>query len=222
MQERVATHEATLSSPVHEFLASLRSPIESLEQLETLLLQPLTTLTLVPQGFRASLVVELQRNELLKMMPFIQDTILNVVLPTWFLPLQEIGHLILIQQFFCPSRLSNTDLPESEVSELSKMVLSGLSSLKAYLPSLNMKDPGPAVILPFVVSTISSIISQYSVDVIYVNTFMTDKDKHDAKNASAIQDWDDYIRVVCSIPSRVANILEGSRDVAGSQSLEQG
>ncbi|KIJ35771.1 hypothetical protein M422DRAFT_782450 [Sphaerobolus stellatus SS14] len=125
---------STATSPVHQYLFQLRTPVESLESLEQLLLEPLTALNVVPHGFKPATHVSLQPSEVLKIIPTIQDIILNNILPTWFLPIQEAGHKTLLKQLFCPS-LSQSKKPivkilsESQTAEFSKISVSGLTTL---------------------------------------------------------------------------------------------
>lgn len=191
--------KANEGSSTRQFISSLESAVDSLEELEDILSRPLAALRILPPGFRAALDVDFHSKDVTKAMPMIQHIVLNTVLPTWLIPLQEAGHQLLIKAFFCP--YSAKVVKQSEAIQFCKIAMSGLSTLLNQISSLNPTDAGPAAILAFSVSTISDITSQYPLDEVYESIFLSAHEILD----TGMQEWQDCIKIFCSIPGKVAN-----------------
>ena len=221
--------EPTSQTPTQRLLASLRSSFTTIEELEDVLLQVLAAVDAIPLSFEVRHVMrtELGSNDVLHILPTIQHLILCDILPTWLSLLREVGHEHLARAFFCPSsartgRTPNVPKAIHSIEVHCNIATSSLPILLLKLHALNPKDPGPASLLAFSVSVLGDVVSWYPVDVVYDALFPSNIGADSRTYACRTQEWEDHVRAACSVPGKVANALQGQKDIFSDEKLDYG
>ncbi|KAF8586558.1 hypothetical protein K439DRAFT_945232 [Ramaria rubella] len=220
-----ASSGPTPQTPAQQLLTSLRSPIALLGDLEDILLRALAALGSIPLPFKPSSKYksELRAQDALRVIPIVQHIILNAILPVWLTPLRDAGHEQLIREFFCPHIEPPGNSQTSPiVKSSSKIATSALPTLLLHIQTLNTKDAGPAAILHFCVSMLGDIISLYPPDVVHDALFSGNVGIEPRMDGRLMQEWEDYVRSACSLPGKVANAMQGTRDLTPNENLQQG
>ncbi|EKM82953.1 hypothetical protein AGABI1DRAFT_69024 [Agaricus bisporus var. burnettii JB137-S8] len=169
-------------------ITQLQHPIRDLQTLLSLLTAPLDALGILPPQFHKYNTHPLPSNSITirKHVSLIQRALLEHVLPTWDVVLQDNkpDALHLITQYFCPDPF---------VSSLS---VSGELALKAYETILTSQIGSHAINL------LEHLAHQYPVDSLWTVIFSQSQD-------SAVKNvlWEDCVRDVVSVPAKVANAM---------------
>ena len=166
-------------SEVRETIRQLSLPVEDLPTLCGLLAGPLDSLSLLPPQYRHYQVESLANGSFSpkKNLLSIQTVILQSVIPTWLDVLQEAQAVSLVEQYFCPDPVFFTT-PNA-----------GVVAIHAYTAILS--NP----LQPFSVNLLSRLCMEYPIDRLYSEALAS-------ANKLA---WEDYVRCVLSVPSKVAN-----------------
>lgn len=206
-------------TPIRAFLRSLRSNLETIEDVENALLGCLAGLGLVPSGFDSRRPPSIVFEEILNAIPTIQNEILTSILPIWFQSLKERSHLTLIKQFFCPSNFKDT-VPDSLGNATGvETARNGLSNIITYLSILDVNNLGPRELFGFCLSMLQDIAASYPLDVVFEGIFLHSHPLYKDQNVLH-QHWEDYIRAAASLPGKVANIVHNSKSITLDENLE--
>ncbi|KAF8629489.1 hypothetical protein AX15_003407 [Amanita polypyramis BW_CC] len=181
-----------MNSPndIPSLINSLRSPIYELPELLFLLVPPLKAIGLLPST-RDICNVNLLPSaiSIRKHIPLIQRVLIEHVVPYWEGPLNGTGNLQMLEQYFCPAGVIN------DTSTVMEVILAAYSTIS----SLPLAD--------FSVYLLQRLSSRYPIGKIFKLIFKKDFDvKHEIL-------WEDYVRNLLSIPSRVANELGTKKKV---------
>ena len=164
-----------------QILDALQSPIPDLETLLTLLARPLESIGLLQRRFQkyASETLPKGSFNIPKHLPAIQRALLLNVLPSWDSALREENALEISDQFFCPT---------PSVSQNA-----GRTALEAYTTILSTPFN------TFSVQYLSQLVRFYPIQTLFDCVFDSNP-----PNIAAIR-WEDCVRVVISVPVKVAN-----------------
>jgi hypothetical protein len=221
-------NEPTAQTPTQLLLTSLSSPFTEIAELESILLRVLAVFDAVPLAFKTipNVENELHSNDVARVIPTIHHILLNDILPTWLTFLREAGDDELVKELFCPSphvaHRKNIPLPSHRLGIHCRVVASALVTLLSHLHTFNPKDPGPAALLAFSVSTLGDIVSSYPMDLVYDDLFSDDVRVNPREYDLRTQEWEDYVRTACSVPGKVANALHGQNGIVPKEILEYG
>ncbi|GJJ13190.1 hypothetical protein Clacol_007441 [Clathrus columnatus] len=199
---------------IRTFLRTIRSDIETLEELENVLLEPLAALELLPDAFDFQGPSSLTVEEILNAVSAIQHSLLTSVLPVWFYPLTDSDHLTLFKLYLCPANTTGNGIGV-------EIARNGLSNILSYISTLDRKYQGPRDLLKFCLLLLQELASLYPPDVIFQGIFITDRFFCNDENI-LLQRWEDYVRNGCSVPGKVLNIIQDSNAVELSPNLEYG
>ncbi|TFK72508.1 hypothetical protein BDN72DRAFT_792148 [Pluteus cervinus] len=183
---------------VHDMIRSLidrlKHPIPDLSLLLTLLTGPLDILGLLPPRFARhnTQPLSLALADLLKHIPSFQDAILEHIVPTWDGVLSEGDQLSLVEQYFCPDAFSFANPNTGEI------VLFAYSTI--------LSRP----LTDFSIGLLARLSSEYSIDKLYTIAHSG----HGISGAKRNAKWEDCVRDVMAVPTRVANALEGKKSPA--------
>lgn len=166
---------------VKQILDSLQSPISDLETLLTLLARPLESIGLLPTRFRRYVSEKLPKGSfnLPKHLPAIQRTLLQSILPSWDSVLREEDVLGIVDQFLFPTPPT---LPHAT-----------RTALESYTTILSTQFN------TFSVRYLSQLTRSYHVQLLFDCVF----DSY-PPNIAAIR-WEDCVRALISVPTKVAN-----------------
>ena len=164
-----------------QILDALQSPISDLETLLTLLARPLESIGLLQKRFQKYASEKLPKGSfnIPKHLPAIQRALLQNVLPSWDSVLHEENALEIPDQLFCPT---------PSVSQNA-----GRTALEAYTTLLSTPFN------TFSVRYLSQLAKAYPIQTLFDCVFDSDP-----PNNAAIR-WEDCVRVVISVPVKVAN-----------------
>jgi len=164
-----------------QILDALQSPISDLETLLTLLARPLESIGLLQKRFQKYASEKLPKGSfnIPKHLPAIQRALLQNVLPSWDSALHEENALEILDQFFCPT---------PSVSQNA-----GRTALEAYATILFTPFN------TFSVQYLSQLARSYPIQTLFDCVFDSNP-----PNIAAIR-WEDCVRVVISVPVKVAN-----------------
>lgn len=164
-----------------QILDALQSPIPDLETLLTLLASPLESIGLLQTRFHKYALEKLPKGafNIPKHLPVIQRALLQTILPSWESALHEEETLAIADQFFCP------------VS--SKSQNAARTALEAYTTLLSTPFN------TFSVRYLSQLTRFYSIQPLFDCVFDLNPPE-----IAAIR-WEDCVRVVISVPTKVAN-----------------
>lgn len=209
---------ASTQAPIKVFLRNIRSTFETVEDVENLLLEALASLKLVPTGFSVHEPPSITSEEVLNAIPTIQHSIQTSVLPVWFEALKSSGHLTLIKQLFCPSKHNATGLDNATAIEIAR---NGLSSVLAFISTLDVNALGPRELLDFCLSVLRDISSLYPLDVVFESIFLSNH-THQKDDSVLHQCWEDYVRSAASLSGKVTNVLHDTQFIHLNQGVEHG
>lgn len=184
---------------IKDIIAQLQHPIDNLQTLLSLLTAPLDALAILPPQFRKYNTHPLPPHSvnIRKHIPHIQRALLEHILPTWDTVLKDhrpdATHLV--KQYFCPDPFVNA-LP-----------VSGGLALKAYETILAGKLSHKAINL------LESLAYEYPVDRLWSVVFdqKTPDEQEQTDKGVAVKNlmWEDCVRDVVSVPTKVANAMAG-------------
>ena len=172
-----------------QILDALQSPISDLETLLTLLARPLESIGLLQKRFQKYASEKLPKGScsIPKHLPTIQRALLQNVLPSWDNVLHEENALEISDQFFCPT---------PSVSQNASR-----TALEAYATILSTPFN------TFSVRYLSQLARSYPIQTLFDCAFDSNP-----PNIAAIR-WEDCVRVVISVPAKVANFCEHKHPV---------
>lgn len=166
---------------VKQILDSLQSPIPDLETLLTLLARPLESIGLLQTPFKKYASEKLPKGSFIiqKHLPVVQRALLQNIFPSWDSALREEDALEIADQFLCPtpSTLQNATR----------------TALEAYATILSVPFN------TFSIQYLSQLIRSYHVQPLFDCVFDSNP-----PNIAAIR-WEDCVRMVISVPTKVAN-----------------
>lgn len=174
---------------VKQILDALQTPIPDLETLLTLLSKPLGSIGLLQTRFQIHASEKLQKGafDIPKHLPVIQRALLQTILPSWESALREGEVLGIADQFLCP-------VP----SNLQNAVR---TALEAYTTILSTPFN------TFSVRYLSQLARSYPIQTLLDCVFDSDP-----PDIAAIR-WEDCVRVVISVPTKVANFCRHEHPV---------
>ncbi|KAF9653888.1 hypothetical protein BDM02DRAFT_3086639 [Thelephora ganbajun] len=166
---------------VKQILDALQSPISDLETLLPLLARPLESIGLLQTQSQKYVSEKLPRGSLNipKHLPVIQRALLQNILPSWDNALYEENALELADQFLCPT------LPTPQNATR--------TALEAYGTILS------APFNDFSIRYLSQLARSYTIQTLFYCVFDSDP-----PNIAALR-WEDCVRAVISVPTKVAN-----------------
>ena len=164
-----------------QILDALQSPIPDLETLLTLLARPLESLGLLQTRFQKYALEKLPKGafSVPKHLPVIQRALLQNILPSWESALHEGEALGIADQFLCP-------IPSDSQNAVR-------TALEAYTTILSTPFN------TFSVRYISQLTTSYSIQTLFDCVFDSNP-----SDIAAIR-WEDCVRAVISVPTKVAN-----------------
>lgn len=182
------------SSQLRDIISRLESPITDVKNLQALLTAPLHSINILPPQYIRHNTHPLPTNSLIvaKHIPTFQRILLEHITPTWEPILKEDGSFNLVEQYFCPDAFSFTSPVSAEIAA------------NAYSTILS---------LPLTSHSISFLImlsKSYPVDVLWSSYFS--KIQSNRRERHPIT-WEDCIRNISAIPSKVANALGPTGDI---------
>ncbi|KAH7916002.1 telomere length regulation protein-domain-containing protein [Hygrophoropsis aurantiaca] len=173
---------------VKDTVDRLQAPIADLPTLLTLLCRPLDCIGLLPPQYRRYNVDPISRKgfNIKKIIPSLQRSLLEIVLPTWEPSLDEEGLSLLVLQYFCPDAFTYASSA------------AGVIALLAYSTVLSLP------LRAYTIQLLTRLSKGYPIDRLY--TAVVSQKQQPALNSVA---WDDCLRNVFAVPSKVANALDG-------------
>jgi telomere length regulation protein len=185
---------------VREVINQLQSPVGDLSTLRSLLSAPLECIGLLPPRFRRYNVNPLEAGacNISRHIPPIQRAVLEHVVPTWETLLSEEGETILLEQYFCPDAFSFTS---EAAGELTLLAYSSILSLP---------------LTDYSTRLLARLSKEYPIDRLHFALFS--QKNHSARQAIS---WEDCIRNIMSIPTKVANALGGSGEITAELTHEE-
>lgn len=185
----MTTDRLDASSQAQQLISRLSAPIEDLPTLLSLLAAPLDSLSLLPPRFRRHNTAPLPENAFqpTRHISLIQRALIEHVVPTWQPALEEADAMSLVDQYFIPDLFMNAT-PSA-----------GLVSLYAYstILSLPLKE--------YSLSLLVRLAQSYPIDRLHASVFSVTG----LHTGQTTQIWEDTAKSVLSVPTRVANALEG-------------
>ncbi|KAJ7063112.1 telomere length regulation protein-domain-containing protein [Mycena amicta] len=171
-----------------EIIAQLQTQISDPDTLLRLLAPPLACISLLPPQFVRYNVHPLPHTavNISRHIPSFQREILRHIGPTWEPALAEKGLAALLDQYLCPDIFSFASPTAGEVT------------LLAYSTIMS---------LPFTEYSLRALVrlsERYPIDRLYVAVFA-----RDGQDAKRMRRWEDCVRNIAAIPSRVSNALRG-------------
>lgn len=175
---------------LQDVIERLGTPVTDIHELLPLLCVPLNSIGHLPPQYRRFATLTLSNNAgpVTKVFPVLQHILLEKILPVWGNVFEEEGCTPLVQQYFCPDACVNATLAAGDVA------------LCAY-PSI-LSHP----LNQYSVDLLLKLAREYPIDRLY-GAITTIPDM--ARRSVA---WDECLRDVFAIPSKVANALSG-RDI---------
>ncbi|KAL1748093.1 telomere length regulation protein-domain-containing protein [Schizophyllum fasciatum] len=174
--------------PVRAIINQLRNPIPDAETLLARLAAPLDAIAILPPPLRKYNTNPLPSGafSIARHGPPIQAAIIQHIVPTWDVVLDEMQAMPLVTQYFCPDSFYYSTPAAAEI------VLNALSTI--------ISQP----LTDFGARMLSRISIEYPIDRMHTAVFQS----YSSKESLA---WEDYVRDLCTVPGKVANFLAGKR-----------
>jgi len=171
-----------------EWLEELHSEIRDLPTLLALLSASLDAIRLLPPQYRRY-NTRPAITDVHKHIARIQRLLLTQILPIWDTLLSENDALSLVEQFFCPNGFVNSSSAAGNVA---------ISAYATFVSS-----PFQSLTSPFALRILGQLSKEYPIDRLHTAVYTrTDLDKVEKDVC-----WEDTVRNVCAIPTKVANAL---------------
>lgn len=166
---------------VKQILDSLQSPISDLETLLNLLARPLESIGLLHTRFQKHVSEKLPKGsfDIPKHFPVIQRALLQSILPSWDSALREGNVIEMADQFICPQSPTSQNATRT--------------ALEAYITILSIPFN------TFSIQYLSRLARSYHIQLLFDCLFDSNP-----PNIAAIR-WEDCVRTVISVPTKVAN-----------------
>lgn len=188
---------AEAASQIRDVINRLQTHIPDLPSLLALVAAPLECLNLLPPQYRAhnTSPIPVEALDATRHLPPLQRAILEHVIPNWHPILLEQNLTSLVDQYFVPDAFSYSR------SSAGQVVLHAYSTLLS-LP-----------LTPYSLDILARLSKAYPLDRLHSAIFTTISPQSEMA-------WEDTVRNVLSVPSKVANALAGKNDTPPE--LEQG
>lgn len=183
---------------IRETIARLQSPIPDLPTLLSLLATPLACLRLLPPRFRQYNVSQVtgEAFTVSRHIPPLQRALLEHVIPAWEPLLLQESSYELVEQYFCPDAMSFASPAAGQIA------------LYAYSTLLSARLQDHAVRL------LAKLCKAYPVDVLHSALFPVG-----GMSGRHTITWEDCVRDVMAVPTKVANYMGGRRDMPSALEL---
>ena len=177
---------------VKQILDSLQSPIPDLETLLNLLARPLQSIGLLQTRFQKYVPEKLPQGSLSipKHLPVIQRALVQTILPSWDSALHEENVQEIAEEFLCP-----TSSPSRNATR---------TALEAYITILS------APFNTFSIRYLSRLTESYHIQLLFDCVF-----ESNPPDIAAIR-WEDCVRAMISLPTKVANFCGHKHSVPGN------
>ena len=178
---------------IQNILEQLRAQVSDLQTLLNLLTGPLDSLGLLPPQFRRHNTHPIPPGTLniKKHIPQLQRVLLQNIVPTWDTVLVENNATLLLDQYFCPGSFSNALPAAGEIAILAYSTLVSSQMTEYALRSLER------------------LSVEYPVDRLHTAAFA----HMDLDKGVSYVGWEDCVRDLCMVPTKVANSLGATRDI---------
>lgn len=186
-------------TPLQNVISQLQQPVLDNSLLLALLCAPLDVLGLLPKEYRKFNINPIDEKvaDVVKHIARLQHIILQSVVPVWSDELQNAKETVLVEQYFVPTNSSS-------------VVTTGVIVQRAYSSILSLP------------------LDLYSIRILetLVVKFPTDKvygliERRQLSPEQTARQWEDYLKDVCSVPSKVANYYgQRKQTVDTPQALE--
>ncbi|KAG6337216.1 hypothetical protein ID866_1888 [Astraeus odoratus] len=188
-KRRIQDDSMAMGSTLEDVIDKLQEPIIDAQSLLRLLCLPLEAARLLPPQFRRFnplLRVNTETTiDIDKVFPVLQRILLETILPTWEVILEEEGCTPLVQQYFCPDAF------------LSASATAGVVALCAYSTILALP------MHPRSVELLLRLVKEYPIDRLYATILAVP----DAAQRSV--EWGDCLQNIFAVPNKVANAFAG-------------
>jgi len=176
---------------IRQLVHDLQQPLPNLPALLARLSAPLDAIGLLPPRFRSHNVNPIPSTSIKISIhiPAIQKALVEQVLPSWDVILEENESISLADQYFCPDLFSSASLAAGQVA------LNAYSTLMT-LP-LNKHS----------LRLLCRLSKEYPIDRLHKCIFSGVDDAK--KNLQ----WEDCVQVVVSVPAKVANYIAGNGEI---------
>lgn len=176
------------SMTIRDVIDKLQTPITDIQVLLPLLCFPLNSARILPPQYRKYNTLPGTTDNVSRTFSVLQRILLEIVIPTWGVVLEEKGYAPLLQQHFCPDAFANQSIAAGNVA------------LCAYSTILALP------INQYSVDLLLRLSKEYPIDRLFTAVSAIP----DVARRSVA--WDDCLRDLFAIPAKVANALAG-RDV---------
>ncbi|KAJ6513868.1 telomere length regulation protein-domain-containing protein [Mycena vitilis] len=186
----MADVESSSTLQVEEVVARLQTAVSDLSTVLSLLCSPLDCLGVLPPQFRQHNVEPLPPGTVKpsRHIPALQRAILLHIGPTWESALIENDAGPLLDQYFCPDAFSFTSAAAGDITVF------------AYSTILSLP------LTDYSIRLLVKLSERYPIDRLHGAIF-----SHQALNPKRTLEWEDCVRNIASVPTRVANSLQGER-----------
>ncbi|KAK7466957.1 telomere binding protein [Stygiomarasmius scandens] len=176
---------------IRQLVHDLQQPLPNLPALLARLSAPLDAIGLLPPRFRSHNVNPIPSTsvKISIHIPAIQKALVEQVLPTWDVILEENESIALADQYFCPDLFSSASLAAGQVA------LDAYSTLMT-LP-LNKHS----------LRLLCRLSKEYPIDRLHKSIFSG------VDGAKKNLQWEDCVQVVVSVPAKVANYIAGNGEI---------
>ncbi|KAH9056651.1 telomere length regulation protein-domain-containing protein [Lactarius vividus] len=186
---------------IRDVVNRLKAPIPDLPSLLALISGPLDSIGLLPPHYRQYNTAPLPVAVNISWhVPQIQRALLEHVIPTWEVVLSQEKLTSLVEQWFIPDAFSYAKPVAGEVA------------VHAYAAILSLP------LASYSMSLLARLTKAYPLDRLHSRVFSLG-DAHPSSSQSNFE-WEDVVKSILSVPTRVANALEGKGECP--KELEQG
>ena len=194
-------HDDT-GSQVRDAINKLQSPVPDLSTLLALISSLLDCIGLLPPHYNPYNTAPLHPEAFnpSRHIPPIQRALLEHVVPAWQPDLTRDRLMSLVEQWFIPDAFSFASPAAGEVT------------VHAYSSILSLP------FTPYSVDLLARLTKAYPLDRLHTAVFS--RQNKDSSSGQTILAWEDVVKSALSVPARVANALEGNREIP--EQLEQG
>lgn len=189
-------------SQVRDAINKLQSPVPDLSTLLALISSLLDCIGLLPPHYKRYNTAPLHPGTFntSRHLPPIQRALLEHVIPAWQPDLTREKLMSLLEQWFIPDAFSFASLAAGEVT------------VHAYSSILSLP------FTPYSMDLLARLTKAYPLDRLHTTVFS--RLNNDSSSRQTTLAWEDVVKSTLSVPARVANALEGKREIP--EELEQG
>lgn len=193
--------ESTLSQ-IRETISRLQNPVSDMSELLSLLSAPLDAIGLLPPAFRRYNTRPLHTDanfQIHKHVPLIQAALLLNITPSWQLVLKEKKLDSLLYQYFCPDSFFSATQAARDVA------------INAYGSLLS------SPLHAFSLDVLSRLNRHYPIDRLHSVIFSKTSSIPSHRKMTT---WEDLVRSVVSVPTKVANYFGANRNLHNDLTAE--